>query len=365
MKRQTSKIILGGVSGFAVMSIVGWNLAGGFFRHVPITDARSSSDEFSRPNRLARMSAADADALAKMAVIRNAGDAVERTLATIDLAKNIPLSEIPGWLNSGRFNLRDGAEFMLFRELLIERWEAEDPSGLALWAYKDNRDIAISALSSWAKNDPIQVIGFLQQHPNPFVEFGTLDQFNDRLDYVSEDLIQRLANQSLSALEAIVDNLDNPLKAQVVRIIGTEHMKTNPEAEMHKFRAMHDGFERFMEIADKLDQDHEMLLNELPNLPSDWRESIASSAKEIMTSATAERWWNADLAGFGFSQYQEQRVRASALREIASTRPEEALELMNEITYQQNEGDSTPGSEQRWGIIQNALATTGALRASC
>ena len=352
------------------MAVSGWNLSERLSGPARISNNLSPASRHSRPAETRGPSTA---AKEQMAVIRNAGDAAQRTLATIDFAEKLPLADFAAWLDGGWFDLRGGADLILFNAILKERWEQEDPEGFALWTMNHDYDDEISLFASWGGKQPQRVIDFFKQHPNPKIEFGALagiaknhpdlalqrmqemDVAKISLDdfYYARDLIRTLAEKSPVALAAILDSLKEPLKTPVEDLLIAAKLKTDAAGELRKLFARPDGFERFCHNPPA--EAWEELLGELKNLPPEWRGPLAGNADSFIDETTAQKWWNADLAGAGFTADQEQDIRIVALRKMASKNPETALALMAQTTFMPREGDSRYGGP-RLGIIASALS---------
>lgn len=371
MKTQHSTVISVGLLGFVAMAIVGWEISGS---HSGPAKNHEDALPASRQSRAADAPSAVTVAHGKMAIIRAAGDAAQRLLATIDLAEQLHPTEFAAWLDGRWFDLRGGTEFPLFAAIVKERWQQEDPQGFLLWTSKQDRDDAISILATWGDKQPGQIINFFRQHPNPKLEFGALagiannhpDLALERLKEMdlanfpswqldrSNRLLKTLAEKSPDALEAALDFLKEPLKTHAEDTLIAANLQRDPAAELRKLWARPDGLEKFgsgrpVDVS-------EILLSELNHLPPDWRGSIAGMEQNFKDTATAERWWNADLAGAGFTTGEAQRIRLAALEGIAATDPATALQRMGEMKFERQEGESFPGSERRWKIIQAALA---------
>ncbi len=366
-------VIYSSVAVFAVMTAIGWNFGGGTAEKADAPEPPSATRS-SRLRPALQSSGIPAEADRKMAVIRNAADPAERMRAIIGLANSVPPPEFESWLGGGWFNLRDGPDFMLFNTLLQDRWLREDPEGLALWCMKDSlhRDSS-EVLSQWGETDPQRALAFFKLHPNDLGEIDALasmaanhpDLALQRLRELASsglgkfewfqvrELFETLAENSPAAFGELVKTLEKPLRGYTETMLLTARMKDDFAGELRKLWARPDGFEAFESVASRENGMGARIVDELANLPASWRESVGGG--HFIDKANAGKWWNADLAGLGFSAEQEQRLRSKALQEMASKDPETALALMADFTFPRHPHDSTPGSDHRWGVIQNAL----------
>jgi hypothetical protein len=374
MKSPTDQLAskAGGVAGFLAMAVVGWNLSGGPAETIgesptpPVT--RASRERPSKPPGIR-----DA-AVAKLLVIRNAGNPAERMRATIDLANSLPLSEFGKWLGGGWFDVRDGAELALFTEILRERWWREDPEGFVLWSIKNDSRHASSMLLTWAEEQPQQVIDFFKRHPDNLRELEALAgmakthpdlalqrllemntaALNDHNIYYGDDLFLALAEKSPAALEAALDSLKDPMRKRAEKILIEQKFKADYAGVLGRLLAQPDGFDVYYEIASAMDGMLGKIFDDLAKLPPEWRERIAADAGNFIDADSAEKWWHADLAAAGFSESEVNDLRVEALQQMAAKNPEISIERMDGLTF--FVGESAGGySDDRWIIIDNAL----------
>lgn len=364
----------GGLAGFLAMAVVGWNLTGGPVETVGAPSApkvtRSSHPRPSKPPVIRDVTAA------KMAVIRNAGDSAERIRATIELANGLPLSEFGKWLDGGWFELRDGAESVIFTHILRERWWREDPEGFVLRSIaKSEYGDTVTMLAMWVKKDPRRVIDFFKRHPDNIAELDALAELADShpdlalqrllemndaglgedIVFFGDTLIRKLAEKSPAALESSLDSLKQDVRKQAERFLVFEKFKTDYAGELGKLWARPDGFGVYFDIVSKLGGGPGRIVEDLASLPPAWRNGIASNVGTFIDEESAEKWWNADLAGAGFSESEVYDLRARALQELAAKNPETALQGMAGLMVDVDHKHEWEFDRDRRTIIENAL----------
>ena len=157
-----------GAVGFLVMAALGWNLARPA-AHAKLQPGASITRHSLRPHPAKRAGLPE-HVLQTMNAIRAAALPEDRMRAAFALANTLPVSEFAAWIDCSWFNLPDGCEAAIFRKLLNDRWQREDPEGFALHGLKSGSFDFTFLLGSWLESDPQRVIGFFKEHPVPWVE---------------------------------------------------------------------------------------------------------------------------------------------------------------------------------------------------
>ncbi len=336
----------GGLLAFLSTALVGWNLAAPrvetVVKEVPPT---KHSERKGRPSRI---SAASGHARQRMAAIRAAGSPAARMRATVALANSLAPAEFAAWINGGWFNLRDGPEFMVFRDLMMARWKTEDSDGMAAFflsrPYSRENDEIISA---WAKEDPQRMIAYFKSHPDELKEArllaalaeanpalvlarvrelklggispGSVDSFNATL------MFRQLAGKIPLELEAALESLPDHLRSQAEGALSGERLKLSFETEIHALWNRPDGLNLFRQNLEANPGLAAKLFGELANLPPAWRESVASNTGYFLSGTNYNQWWAADLAGAGFSAAQIKSIRQRVVVAMITKEPEEAI----------------------------------------
>ena len=357
----TRTLQAGAFLGFLAMVVIGWKLA-----DEPAQPTASqpeiSARPAERPTRSTRRSGPPDAVRQRMAALRAIASPTERLRATMALAKSLPVSEIPAWLDGRWFNAGEGFDLILFNKLLKERWQLEDPEGLLAWSFKNNSSQARSTLTSWAKTDPQRALTYLKEHPNRELEIQVLTEISKQNpaqalqalgelpaagksnsgmgDYYLQQLLQQLAKSSPTALETALASLSPALRKLAESALIGNRMATSFDTEIRKLWERPDGWKIFEQLSDNGTNFRKMIFAEMENLPPAWRAKLAENSYRYVETKDAEKWFHADLEGFGFTEAQAKDIRIRAVSALASNAPETALKLMADMdldpNYRQN-----------------------------
>ncbi len=358
----TRTLQAGAILGFLTMVVIGWKLADQP-AHPAASQPEIATRSADRPTRSNRRGGAPEAVRQRMAALRAIASPDDRLRATMALARSLPVSEIPAWLDGRWFPAGEGFDLILFNKLLKERWQQEDPDGLLAWSFKNSPSQARDTLNAWAKTDPQRALAFLKEHPNREVEIQVLAEMaktNPALalqalgelsavgksdsgmgDYYLRELVQQLAKSSPAALEAALASLPPKLRTQAETALIRGRMATSFATEIRKLWERPDGWKIFQSFdSDGRGTLTGQLFAELANLPPAWRAAMAENSYRMMNGTGAEKWCTADLEGAGFTAAQASSIRRTALSRIASSAPETALKLMADMdldtTYRHN-----------------------------
>src|SRR5690606_31452129 len=87
---------------------------------------------------------------------------------------SISPADFAAWRDQDWFDLRGGPELMVFHNILMDRWQREDPEGLLTWALANRNGAANQLAKEWAANDPQRLLAYFKLHPNPATEIEML-----------------------------------------------------------------------------------------------------------------------------------------------------------------------------------------------
>ena len=290
----------------------------------------------------------------RLAAVRAARSAAERTLATVALAEALSESEIRAWLDGAWFDLRDGSDLTVFTRILERRWLAADPEGYLHWCCKRDSGKASEILASWADDDPQRVLAFFKNHPDDALELQALGDIARKhpalalerlLEIASakfpdntlinsgfyEKVFRELARSAPEALEAALDSVPKSLRTTAeVALIGQRMLTSFPE-ELHKLCQRPDGQLLFSYVLNHPEGIGEKMLGELANLPPEWRRTVVLCSYTMIGDSDPEKWCGVDLPGMGFTAPQTNEIRGAALSLLAIKRPQLAFELMDRL----------------------------------
>ena len=365
-------VLAGAALGFLAMTVLGWNLADQPPPPPAAPQPEQTAKVANRPTRHARKSGPPEVVRQRMASIRALGTPEERMRATIELAYNLPVSEIEAWMENRWFNTGQGFDLSLFNKILTERWNKEDPEGLLVWKLKNNSGNAAATLASWAAKEPERVAAFFKNHPNKNLQLQSLAAIaktnpafalkclrempssstsEDGMGgYYNKQALAELAKSSPAELQAALASLPASLRTQAEAILIGQRLQTSFNDEFGKLIERPDGWKILSDNFSEIPGLGDKIFDQLAELPAGWKSSIASSPYNLMDASTATKWWNADLEGLGFNAKDAKRIRSAALNRIASKQPEEALKLLGSA-------DLDPGNRE--AVISNIFANLG------
>ena len=352
-----------GAIGFLVMAALGWNLAGPA-EHAKPQSGESITRHSPRP-RPAKRSGPPDHVLQTMNAIRAAASPEDRLRAALALASTLPVSEFAAWLDGGWFNLPDGCEAVIFRKLLTDRWQREDPEGFALHGLKSSSNDFTFLLGSWPESDPQRVIGFFKEHPVPWLEMQALGKIAAHHPALVLGRLQELiaagasmnnvgmvfpalAKNSPAALEAMLNSMPASWRNSAESALVGQRLKDSFPEEIRRLWDLPDGwslFQKALSMGDRRSADQ--LLSELANIPPSWRGKIAENSFQFLNDSNAGKWWSTDLEGQGFSAAQARQIRHTAVRQLSYQQPAAALKLLAQTELPDN---------QRRGLIDQIFS---------
>ena len=250
--------------GFLVMAVLGWNLAGPP-RPVALAKPQPGESITRHSPRPAKRSGPPEYVLQTMDAIRAAASPQDRMRAALALANTLPVSEFAAWLDGVWFSLPDGCEAVIFRKILNDRWQREDPEGFVLHDLKSGAYDCPFLLGPWLESDPQRVLRFFKAHPDPSLEMRALEKIAahdpapalGRLqeliaagaliphNHNAWGLFPVLARTSPAALEAMLDSMPSlPRRFAESALLG-QRLKNSFPGEIRRLWARPDGWTLF------------------------------------------------------------------------------------------------------------------------
>lgn len=353
--------------GFLAMTVVGWKMADEPPPQLA-PQPEQTTKASNRPTRHARKSGPPDAVRQQMASIRALATPEERMRATIELAYNLPVSEIEAWMENRWFNTGQGFDLSLFNKILTERWNKEDPEGLLVWKLKNNSGNAAATLASWAAKEPERVAAFFKNHPNKNLQLQSLAAIaktnpafalkclrempassaseDGMAGYYNNQALAELAKSSPAELEAALASLPTGLRNQAEAVLIGQRLQTSFTAEFQKLLERPDGWKILSANLSDSPGLGDKIFGQLAELPAAWKASLAANPYNLIDGSTAIKWWNADLEGLGFNEKDAKRIRSMALSRMASKQPEEALKFL---------GTADLDSNSRRNVISNVF----------
>jgi len=352
----------GAALGFLTMTVVGWKMA-----DQPPTrlapEPETTAKVANRPTRHVRKSGPPEAVRQRVAAIRALGTPEERMRATIELAYNLPVSEIEAWMQGRWFITGQGFDLSLFNKILTERWNKEDPEGLLTWKLKNNSGSADELLAAWAEKNPERVAAYFKDHPNKDLQLlalpeiakknpafalqclrdlpsGALSEHDGMSDYYTNRVLTELAKSSPADLQAALASMPAGLRTQAESVLIGQRLQTSFNDEFHQLLERPDGWNILSASLSSSQGIRDKVFAQLADLPAAWKASLASDCDNVMDSSTAIKWWDADLAGLGFSDSDAKRIRSTALCLMADKQPAQALKLLGSADFDANDRSS-------------------------
>lgn len=297
--------------------------------------------------------------------------------ATLELATNLPASEIAAWMKGRLFDVGDGYELALFNKILTERWRAEDPGGLIAWHAKDQSGFASGMLAEWAAKEPRQVFDFLREQAEPGLTLQALTAIagkdsalamkglleiapncvGENQNYQARELMKMLATAAPDALEGILDTLPPALRAKGERALIHKRLEESFTGELSKLANHPDGVKILQESFELNDSFGERLLENMAAIPASWRHILASDPGSFVSS-NPEKWLNADLVAAGFSEKDAKKIRLRALMGIATRQPQEALRRLDSLELPPDERSGMLQYIDTFSQIRSGIASS-------
>lgn len=345
------------IAGFAAGSLalvaLGWWLGGiGEVPNTPADSNPSNSRGIPRERATKPRSGSPAAVQAALQAIRDETSPSERLRAAIELANTLPMAELADWIDGKWFDVRGGAELMVFTQILTTRWQHEDPASCAAWAMTHDPDLARTTLNAWATRDPRAVLAFFQSHPDDRLELRTMTAMTAtdpklvlaRLQEMlargvareigtptsTDFLLRELAIKAPAQLTAALDSLPPAARQQAESALVGQRLTTDFAGELSRLIAQPDGLKLFRNNISGITGVNDPLLARLGELPPEWRKWIVNNPELLMDWKQPERFWQTDFAAAGFSADQEDQLRTKALTYLASLQPRKALEWLDE-----------------------------------
>lgn len=340
--------------GFLAMAILGWKMAD---QQPPasIPQPEQTAKVANRPSRHVRKSGPPEAVRQQMAAIRALGTPEERMRATIELAYNLPVSEIEAWMEGRWFNTGQGFDLSLFNKILKERWNKEDPEGMLVWSIKNHSGDTSETLASWAATDPARVTAFFKNHPNKDLQLQSLAAIaksnpayaiqclrettsgsvseDGSSSYYTREVLAELAKSSPAELQAALASLPTGLKTQAEIVLIGQRLQTSFADEFQKLLERPDGLKILSANLSNNRGLGDKVFDQLADLPAAWKSDLALNSYDLMDASTAAKWWDADLKSLGFSDKDAKRIRTTALNRISRKQPEEALKLLGSSDF--------------------------------
>jgi len=327
--------------GFAVMSVVGWNVSSS----TPNNDSEevnpSSKSRSSKRTSFSNKRISDSERY--MNAIRHAGSSKERMRAAVAMAMHLDPKDFPKWVAGDLFTFCEGPELDIFRVVLFDRWVRESPETLIPLAGNNRRGQVHRRLKLLAKEQPQIFLEHYQNNPNNKLELSSLESIAEHhpriaserlkelldndlipgLDRSVSKLIRKLAKHGAPELEAMIDDLDPKFRKKAEVAIAGERLVHSFSTEVERLYDSPDGWGTLVANLSTHKELTGKLLEHLDDLPEEW---ISQIGRRVVNSGSAKEWLEVDLENSRLSDSQIIQLRDSALQNLIWKDPEYLLQ---------------------------------------
>jgi hypothetical protein len=339
--------------GIAVMAALGWTLAGGVPRQPQQPQASVARQRalMRHPGR-GRHQVPPDEVRAYLEAIRRAGSPDERLRATIHLANFLPTAELGGWIENGWFDIREGCDFDFFTQIVLQRWQTEDPAGYLAYGIGHQSPDNAAVLAAWAVRNPQEVCDYFKTHRNYDLETSTLDFLakispalalecllaftasdeNFRCNWNGEEVLRGLSAYDPGAFFKALDSLPERWKAHARTAYTEEQLKVSFPDEIRRLWDQPGSWAIFNEAVagdgERGWDSHSAgrLLDELPNLPQEWLQHLDRTV--VIDESNFEKARGIDWEAAGVPADVAARLRGEILRFSQRGNPDVTLELL-------------------------------------
>jgi hypothetical protein len=358
---------------FLAAAAVGWVVGGGG-EDGQAADGGPGHAE-SRPTRTARPfrnspgSAIPSHCEQRLAVLRAARTPEDRWLASIHLARSLPVSEMEAWFDGEWFGDYHGMEENLFYRVCRARWLEEDPGGLLDYCLLRNSRHIGDSLGQWARRDPegamewFEQLGRVEDRRKLMYSFGeqlakenpTLalervmgfykDAGNNR--HALDQMITVLAAQAGESLKLASKDWPRVLQNSADRALARADLQRDFQAGLERLQDHPQGRKLFAQALSSGELEVSVL-DFAAELPEGWMDEVAQLGGYSLVRKDPERWLEADLAALGVGENAARNLRTTAANILAQKDPKSVLVMVSRGEF---------GEQERLGVL------TGALRA--
>lgn len=320
--------------------------------------------------------------IARLAPVHSAQNARERLRATIQLASDLPVSEMPGWFAHNGYGINDSACLNVFFDICRRRWLEEDPEGLMEEGLNKNWTMFNDIAARWARLDPDRALAFVEGQEDPKIANKLQSAFlqglvESRPSQALDLILQASKNQYFDAstaltslaehhpelLEATTSHWPSPLRENAETILtgtrlqkdfmsGLDHLLELPDAKV-RFAKLIQNFQITRKLGNQF-------IDHLDQLPAEWIDVIAKDQSRTIFQTNPSRWLEADYASAGIDTNTADRLRKNALMVMRYSEPEKALTYLTDhplddqtfrYTYSQaviSLSEKDPAAAQAW-----------------
>ena len=263
--------------------------------------------------------------------IREAPTEQSRILASLNLARTLPLSEAGKWLEQGLFSQREGFALTAFNKALKERWQIEDPEGYGLWEIGTVYPPDEQRMAELADANPELLLARIrlitdenhrtkalatlaQSRPDlALAELAKLDYAALANSYRLRETFKNIALKDPSSLEGTLDELPSALRNQAQTALYSLRLNEDFKTALAELQEeplgldlLTSSFSNFPKIANEL-------LDSFTSLPPSWKTRFTNYPALITQHMSPQERLSTDWESLGFSAEKAGQIRAETL----------------------------------------------------
>ena len=282
-----------------------------------------------------------------------------RMRTAIEMARNLPSSEIKEWLDNGTFNHREGFAMTLFQKIAFERWSHEEPAEFLTWAVANGAGNYRKHLNALVKNHPEVVREVLASLENPGQQSRLLSIIaNEEPDLALAGLRKLLSSPSNKVtnfqsifknllktrpgeLEKMLGEIEGPARTTLEAVIIERDLSKDFAGTLDQLLELPDGFQHVLgnyHYQNRGAIDSDLLLSRLSDFPPSWKSHLSNNSHYFFNFVNSmEQFSTIDWNGAGFSEAQTQKLTSNFLQRMIQSKPEQALSKLDD--YQLSDKD--------------------------
>ncbi len=344
-----------------IILLFGLGLAGGWLTNrsqkteKETAEAPRPSPRMARNQSGGKQSALPGDVAARLAAVHAAPNQAERLRAVIQLAWELPVSEMPRWFENHGFGLRDNGELGVFNEIARRRWMEEDPEGLMGHAMLRNWTNFSEIAARWGRLDPDRALEFMKNQRDsgkakrlqtallpclaesrPDETLAVIRSVGGNSDSQWHGVFSRLAEHHPDKLAATLVDWPASLRKPAEIALTREGLSRNFAGELARLLDSPDGKDGFasaFQNHQNVPRLEDSILRNIHRIPADWLESVGSSFPWNMVQGNPERWLEVDFETLGLFGEKAARFRNAALSHLTHREPEKALSYLAGLDF--------------------------------
>ena len=253
----------------------------------------------------------------------------ERMRKAIEMAGDLPASEIRSWLESGKFSMSGGYSLTLFERIAFDRWALEDPADFMAWTLENQSRQYHRQLRIIVQNHPDLLSRVIDQNAGTphhrqllrtlataspdfaLAEFRRLLPELTGREFGYEAALSILMKERPEELLALFLDPAYAGNPELATVVLRHQLEVDFESALEILLARSDGYRLLFSNNNRNPAiTPELLLARLPDFPEVWRDQLVSYPDRFRALLGNE----IDVLGLDFSDYGFSKEKASRLR---------------------------------------------------